>query len=116
MDGLTSSEPFSQRSDNANPNTPQIIKLQTNNLFDLHDESVKIANSLMKMAGAEAERITDGAVFWTFTNTGEHATVEDAIERIGAHPAVQKLVHEYDDITKRMVALERYIARLSSEN
>lgn len=100
----------------ANPNTPRIIKTNTDNLFDLHSESVKIAKSLMKMAGAEAEYVTEGAVFWTFANTGEHATVEAAIERIGAHPAVQKLVHEYDDITKRMVALERYIARLSSES
>ena len=96
-----------------NPNTPQIIKLQTNNLFELHSESVKIAESLMTMAGAEAEYVTEGAVFWTFANTGEHATVEAAIKRIGAHPAVQKLVREYDDITRRMIALEQYITRLS---
>ena len=96
-----------------NPNTPQIIKLQTNNLFELHNESVKIAKSLMTMAGAEPEYVTDGSVFWTFVNTGEHATVEAAIKRIGAHPAVQKLVREYDDITRRMIALEQYITRLT---
>lgn len=99
-----------------NPNTGRIIKTNTDNLFDLYSESVKIANSLMKMAGAEADCITEGAVFWTFANTGEHATVEAAVARIGAHPAVQKLVREYDDITRRMIALEQYIARLSSES
>lgn len=95
-----------------NPNTPRIIKTNTENLFELHDESVKIAKSLMTMAGAEAEYVTEGAAFWTFANTGEHATIEAAIARIGAHPAVQRLVHEYDDITRRMIALERYINRL----
>ena len=96
-----------------NPNTPRIIKTNTDNLFDLYSESVKIAKSLMTMAGAEAEYVTDGAVFWTFANTGEHATIEAAIKRIGAHPAVRKLVHEYDDITRRMIELERYINRLT---
>ena len=99
-----------------NPNTGRIIKTNTDNLFELHSESVKIAKSLMKMAGAEPEYVTDGAVFWTFANTGEHATVEAAVARVGAHPAVQKLVREYDDITRRMIALEQYIARLSSES
>lgn len=99
-----------------NPNTPRIIKTNTDNLFDMHSESVKIAKSLMTMAGAEAEYVTKDTVFWTFANTGEHATIEAAIKRIGAHPAVRKLVREYDDITRRMIALEQYIARLSSES
>ena len=51
--------------------------------------------------------------FWTFTNTGKHATVDDAIARGGAHPAVKPLIKKYLDAWDRMIELERRSTRRS---
>lgn len=76
----------------------------------LHADSVRVSATLMAMAGADPVPVGDGVVFWTFANTGEHATIDDAVARIGAHPAVRKLVDEYESITQQMIATERRIA------
>lgn len=90
------------------------ITTSTAHLKKLHNESVRLSASLMSMAGADPEPIGDSVVFWTFANTGEHATIDAAISRIGAHPAVQKLVSEYHEVTSQMVDTERYISRLTA--
>lgn len=85
----------------------RIVHSRSTSLLELHNESVRIAAHLMTMAGADPVRVNDDVVFWTFANTGDHATIEDAIARIGAHPAVGKLVEEYRSVTAEMMALER---------
>lgn len=98
--------------------TTHEIESAEQNLKEIHNRSVAVAAKLMRMAGAQAflvDGISDDSVaFWTFSDTGEHATIDAAVQRIGAHPAVQKLVTDYRNLTKQMLGLERYIARMTA--
>lgn len=87
----------------------RIVHTSSTTLLELHNESVRIAAHLMTMAGADPIRVNDDVLFWTFANTGEHATIDAAISRIGAHPAVAKLVEEYRRVTTEMMALEQRV-------
>ena len=78
-----------------------------------HDETVEIASVLMRIAGADfAQVVQDHAGFWTFPNTGKHATIHDAIERVGAHPAARKLVERYTYLLSEMMRLEQENVKL----
>lgn len=92
------------------------ITAYNNQLKFLYVESTRIASTLMRMSGAVPVRIGDDVVFWTFSNTAEHATITAAIRRIGAHPAVRKLVGAYADISRQMINVERRIAQVSSSS
>ncbi len=92
------------------------ITAYNNQLKFLYVESTRIANILMQMSGAVPVRIDEDVMFWTFANTGEHAAISDAIRRVGAHPAVRKLVDAYTDISRQMTNVERRIAAVSSSS
>lgn len=87
----------------------RVVHTNSTTLKALHNESVRIAAHLMTMAGADPTRVNDDVLFWTFANTGEHATIDAAIARIGAHPAVATLVEEYRRVTAEMMALEQRV-------
>lgn len=97
-------------------NDQHLITKYSAKLKELHNDSVRVATTLMTMAGADPVHVGDGVVFWTFANTGEHATIEDAVKRIGAHPSVYRLVVEYNAISRQMIAAERFIASISTAN
>lgn len=87
----------------------RIVHTSSTTLQSLHHESLRIATTLMSMAGADPIPFNGDVLFWTFANTGEHATIDAAISRIGAHPAVAKLVEEYRRVTTEMMALEQRV-------
>lgn len=88
-------------------NRERVVHSSPDTLQSLHHESVRIATTLMSMAGADPIPFNGDVLFWTFANTGEHATIDAAIARIGAHPAVGKLVEKYRRVTDAMIALEQ---------
>lgn len=98
----------------SNPRAQRVIEQCHTQLRELHNESVRIAATIMSTAGADPVAVVDGAVFWTFANTGEHATITDAIRRVGAHPSVFKLVEAYHEVSLQMIATERLLAKVSS--
>ena len=98
----------------SNPRTQRVIEECRTQLRKLHNESVHIATTIMTTAGADPVAVGDGALFWTFANTGEHATITDAIRRVGAHPSMCKLVEAYHEVSQQMIATERLLAKVSS--
>lgn len=105
---------MSEKQDQSGALTARLIELHEKKLHNLRQRASLVAAALMRMAGAIPCPEVGEAVFWVFSDTGEHATVDRAIGRVGAHPAMRRHVAEYGEISREMVLTQRSIERLAS--